>query len=168
MLRWAVKSRPGPVAIRYPRGGNGAYSESNWHDADEDICIHRTGRDVTVITYGTLINNAISAAELLAQRGIEATVLRLLSINPLNIEKLACKMSAGKHVFIIEEIASNCGIGAHLSCLIRQVYPEYHVDSIDLGNQYVQHGAVEKLRDYYNLSPEKLAQRIMEVQSSEN
>jgi 1-deoxy-D-xylulose-5-phosphate synthase len=45
MVRWAVTHAKGPVAIRYPRGGNGNYTQSNWGVGKEQICVHRTGKD---------------------------------------------------------------------------------------------------------------------------
>ena len=167
MLRWAAATRQGPVAIRYPRGGNGQYTESAWTGNCEDICVHRMGSDLTIITYGTLVNNAMAAADILAKQGIEATVLRLMCINPLDAKKLAEKLSTRKKVFVAEEVAGNCGIREHISLLLRELEPDCIVSGVDLGNQYIQHGAVEKLYDYYGLSPQKLAQSIMEVHRSE-
>ena len=90
-----------------------------------------------------------------------------MCINPLDAEKLAEKLSARKNVFVAEEVAGNCGIREHISLLLRELEPDCIVSGVDLGNQYIQHGAVEKLYDYYGLSPQKLAQSIMEVHRSE-
>ena len=168
MLRWAITTKPGPVAIRYPRGGNGVYTDSAWTDSNSPICVHRNGRDLTILTYGTLVNNAMEAAEILSQSGIEATVLRLGCIHPVNSEALLCNLPAGKTLFVAEEIAGNCGIREHLSCILRSADPSIRVEGIDLGNRYVQHGSMDKLYDHYGLSPQKLARRIMEVHCSEN
>jgi len=168
MLCWAANTRQGPVAIRYPRGGNGLYADSGWVNGSDTVCQHRRGKDLTIITYGTLVNNAISAAEILSERGIEATVLRLMSINPLAAEELVQKMPDSKLVYVAEEIAGNCGIREHISCMLNKIDAGFRVNGVDLGNRYIQHGAVDKLYDHYGLSPEKLAQSIMEVQNSEN
>ena len=168
MLRWAVKSRQGPVAIRYPRGGDGAYKGNDWDDGNHSVCIHRTGKDLTIITYGTLLNNVLSAAQILSGHGVEATVIRLMRVNPLTSEELLSVMPTSAYVFVAEEIAGNCGIREHISCLLREANPNYNVDGIDFGTQYIQHGAVDKLYDYYGMSPEKMAQSILEVHRSEN
>ena len=168
MLRWAAATRNGPVAIRYPRGGNGTYTESAWQDDMDSVCIHRTGKDLTIITYGTLVNHAMEAAELLSSNGIEATVLRLMCINPIVADDLLKHMPASKCVFVAEEIAGNCGIREHISSLLQRIDDGYRVNGVDLGNRYIRHGAVDKLYDYYGLSAEKLARSIMEVQRSEN
>ena len=168
MLRWAAANRSGPVAIRYPRGGNGAYTESGWLEGANQICVHRKGRDLTIITYGTLVNNVMEAATILSKNGLEASVLRIMSVNPIAVEELVHKLSAGNTVFIAEEVAGNCGICDHISSAFKRIDDKYNVYGIDLGNRYIQHGAVDKLYDYYGLSPEKLAQTIMEVHRYEN
>lgn len=168
MLRWAAAVRKGPVAIRYPRGGNGAYTGSGWTDSDISIYKHREGNDLTIITYGILVNNVLAAADILADQGIEVTVLRLMRINPIDADDIISQLAPTKEVFVAEEIAGNCGIRAHISCMLTERDPGYHVHGIDLGNRYIQHGAIDKLYDYYGLSPEKLAQSILEVHHSEN
>lgn len=168
MLRWAAAVRKGPVAIRYPRGGNGTYTGSGWTDSDISIYKHREGNDLTIITYGILVNNVLAAADILADQGIEVTVLRLMRINPIDADDIISQLAPTKEVFVAEEIAGNCGIRAHISCMLTERDPAYHVHGIDLGNRYIQHGAIDKLYDYYGLSPEKLAQSILEVHHSEN
>ena len=57
MLTWAVDQQDGPVAIRYPRGGDRGYSESGWNGIASAVC-HRSGTDATILTYGTMLENA--------------------------------------------------------------------------------------------------------------
>ena len=168
MLRWAVETKPGPVAIRYPRGGNRFYAQSSWKDGDESICVHRKGNDLTIVTYGTLLNNAMIAAQILSERGIEATVLRIMRINPIDMNELVAKSSSKRRLFVAEEVSGNCGIREHITASLKCTDEKFDITGIDLGNQYITHGAVDKLYDYYGLSPEKLVQTIMEVYSSEN
>ncbi len=167
MLRWAVKEQSGPVAIRYPRGGDRDYKESAWN-TDKDVVRHRSGEDVTIITYGTLLQNAMDAAKLLADRGIEATVLRLLRINPLPIEDLLAQLPNDGHVVVLEEVSGNCGIKESLAWALVHKHPGYRADGIDLGVRYVTHGSLDKLYQSYGLSPEAIAEYIQEAHQSEN
>ena len=168
MFRWAASNANGPVAIRYPRGGNGKYTDSSWSEQPAQVCVHRTGKDLTILSYGKIINNVMEAAEILAAQGIEATVLRLTQISPLRIEEIRSYIPVSKLVFTVEEVAGNCGIKEQLAYLLSHVDSGYCVDGIDLGNCYIQHGSVEKLYEHYGLSPQKLAQKIKEVHCSEN
>ena len=132
------------------------------------MCVHREGKDLTIVTYGTLVNNAMDAAQILSEHGIEATVIRLMCINPLRADNIISKLPESKTVFVAEEIAGNCGIREHISYLINSENYGYEVFGVDLGNRYIQHGAVDKLYEHYGLSAGKLAQAIMEVRQSEN
>ena len=169
MLRWAATHAVGPVALRYPRGGNGVYTESKWVDICDSVCKHREGKDLTIITYGTFVNQAMQAADVLSRQGIEATVLRLMCINPMNsIGMLVSMMPLSNQVFIVEEIAGNCGIHQQLSCMLKELNSDLGVTGFDLGNRYVPHGSVDELYDLCGLSPEKMAKTIMEVLQNEN
>ena len=69
MLRRAVLEMTGPVAVRYPRGCDGAFT-----GIAEQPCL-REGSDITLVTYGTLVNEVLAAAKMLQARGISAEVL---------------------------------------------------------------------------------------------
>lgn len=80
MLERAVNEIKGPVAVRYPRGGEGAYQADSGR---ENLAVLREGGDITLCAYGTMINNVLDAAELLAQQGISARVVKINAISPL-------------------------------------------------------------------------------------
>jgi len=87
MLTWAVEEQDGPVAIRYPRGGDGAYTNSFWNP-ENTVVTHRHGKAAAIITYGRLINNALAAADLLSGQGIAVSVIRLTSLAPISFSGL--------------------------------------------------------------------------------
>ena len=164
MLRWAVKEAAGPVAIRYPRGSEGCYTESAFHGAGENmVCCHREGGDITIVTYGTLLDNVLQAAEALSRKGIEATVLRLLSLAPLPSEEVVRKMSANPVMIVAEEAARNSGIHEALAWDVRQVCPSCRVEGIDLGAGYVPHGATGELYKRCGLDGDSIAAFAGEV-----
>ena len=169
MIRWAVTQNNGPVAVRYPRGGDRGYTDSAWSAENHSgACVHRTGGDVTIVTYGTMVNNAMEAAQILHNAGVEATVLRLTQIAPLPVNEVLSHLPDSKFIYVAEETAGNCVIRESLASELRKFDPSCNVDGIDLGNQYIQHGALEKLYDYYGLSGEKIAKAILEVNRGED
>lgn len=77
MLDEAVNRMSGPVSIRYPRGGEGRYT-----DCHAEGCNHlRSGNDITIAAYGTDINIALNTADILADKGIHADVYKLSRLN---------------------------------------------------------------------------------------
>ena len=173
MLRWAVNKHDGPVAIRYPRGGNRSFTGSNW-DAAEDVQIagalacHRTGKDVTLITYGTMLDNTMQAAQLLAQQGVEATVLRLMTVAPVPVNEILSNMSQTPHVVVVEEAAAECGVGELIAWKLKNLRRDIRVDGMDLGKQYITHGDMNSLYKHYRLDPQSIANYVMEARSHEN
>ncbi|MBO7252436.1 MAG: 1-deoxy-D-xylulose-5-phosphate synthase [Oscillospiraceae bacterium] len=165
MLRWAVKDSTGPVAIRYPRGGENGYSGTFWQGMEgELVCTHRTGSHVTIVTYGNLLKDALEAADILSTQGIEATLVRLLCVNKLPLQELSKKLIPGAPVFVAEEVAANCGIRDSLAHSL----PDFTVTGRDLGDDFVTHGARDLLLRDCGLDGVSLAQTIKKVLSNEN
>ncbi len=172
MLCWATGAGCGPVAIRYPRGGNRGFSDSAWSDAGEQwennllIC-HKDGTDATILTYGTMIGNVLQAADILQQQGIGVKVLRLTGISPIPMEKIAEKINS-RHVFIVEETASSCGIAQCLALEFGKQNASVQIHNIDLGNGFVTHGAMDVLYHNYGLDAQGIAATVQEVLKVEN
>ncbi|MBQ8026216.1 MAG: 1-deoxy-D-xylulose-5-phosphate synthase, partial [Oscillospiraceae bacterium] len=105
MLRTALFESDGPVAIRYPRGGEGNYTACS-EGPEQRI---RTGSDVTIVSYGLLINEALSAADSLEDKGLSADVIKINRIAgdvyPLVMDSLK---KTGRLVMAEEVCAADC------------------------------------------------------------
>lgn len=172
MLRWAVEEQNGPVAIRYPRGGDRDYNVSAWVNSatvikDGAMVCHRTGKDAAIVTYGTMLQNAMDAAELLSQRGIETAVLRLQTVSPAPIKGILEHITEISHLFVLEETLAPCGICNALSYELHARRPDIQVHGINLGEEYVTHGTVEKLYSHYHVDADAVAAMIEEVHQYE-
>ena len=161
MLIWAVECCDGPVAVRYPRGGDKRYTGCGWEPENPVIC-HRLGKDVTILTYGTLLENAMGAAEILSKNGIEATVLRLTELSELPARDIISRL-AGEKLFILEEVSGGTGIAAQLALEMGEIAPNIRVFSRDLGPNFVPHGSVTKLYEHCGLDDKSVAEYIQEV-----
>ena len=162
MLRWAVKDYNGPVAVRYPRGGDGDFTASNW-DPEASVFSHRHGKDAAIITYGILVNNALVAADILQEQGIHVSVIRLTQLAPISFSGLESALTGIRHVIIAEE---SCG-GIH-EAVAWELGQDRSVSSIDLGSNFVTHGSIAQLHKQYGLDGESIAQKVKEVLSNEN
>lgn len=168
MLSWAVEEYDGPVAVRYPRGGEGSESASYWQGlSGSQLVRHRQGTDVTLVTYGSLIENVLAAAEILESQGIGATVLRLLSVSTLPTEEILAAMAPGKPVIVAEEVLSGSGIGWELGWQLDKHLPGSRVEVRDLGPDYVPHGSQRELYQFCGLDGQSLAAFAKEVLARE-
>ena len=167
MLRWTVLNHDGPVAVRYPRGSDGEYTDSAWNSG-RSVVSHRRGKDCAIITYGTLINNAMNAADILHRRGIEVSAIRLTQIKPLPIDDLVSSLVGLKHIVIVEETCEGSGIYAAVAWELRERLPGCVFTHINLGDQYVTHGSMDALYRQHGLDPDSIANHIQEVLAVEN
>ena len=173
MLIWAVEKYDGPITVRYPRGADKDYILSAWSDnadiiSNGALTSHQTGKDIALITYGTLLQNVLEAAKELQQAGIEATVLRLLTVAPLPVEKILEQIKNCSHVVIIEETCSLCGIFEALAWQLQCSRPDCKITGIDLGRRFVPHGQIDALYRHCGLDANSIANRVLEVLKVEN
>ena len=157
MLIWAVRKCTGPVAIRYPRGGGGAFLTAGRET------LFRVGRDITIVTYGTMINQVISAADQLALRGIEAEVLRLRTIKPLDMEAVTTSVRKTGRLLVVEEAEGVGSVGHELIEKLSQRGVPVIYSGQNIGDRFVTHGAMAELYRHLNLDAEAIVRRAEEV-----
>ena len=157
MLIWAVRKCTGPVAIRYPRGGDGAFLTAGRET------LFRVGRDITIVTYGTMINQVISAADQLALRGIEAEVLRLRTIKPLDMEAVTTSVRKTGRLLVVEEAEGVGSVGHELIEKLSQRGVPVIYSGQNIGDRFVTHGAMAELYRHLNLDAEAIVRRAEEV-----
>ena len=117
---------------------------------------------MTILTYGTLLENAMEAAELLSRSGIEASVLRLCSITELDAAEMAARMS-GSRLLVLEEVSGGTGIAGDLALKMGQLDGSIRVYSRALGYRFVPHGSVNELYEHCGLDAKSVAEYVQEV-----
>ena len=156
MLTWAVKEANGPVALRYPRGGDVGQIPCAWTGSCVQVQTFGKGTDVTIVTYGIMTENALQAADLLAQRNISATVLRLLEISDLSDLHISTP-----YALVLEDACAGSGIKEAVSWQLRD--RSVRVDGIDLGKRFATHGSLQELYRHYGLDGASVANHIEEA-----
>ncbi len=161
MLRQAVEELDGPVAIRYPRGGEDRYRDCC---GSETLSMLRTGEDCTIVSYGTLINQALDAADLLQSKGISAAVVKLNRIAPLNTEEVKDVLGRTKCLLVLEDcVAAGC-VGERLAAALLQAgAAPGRLMLKNSGDMFVQQGSVSQLHHELGLDAQGVARSIEEV-----
>ena len=104
--------------------------------------IKREGRDVTIITFSRTLHLSLQAAEDLAKEGIEAEVLDLRSVRPIDIDLITDSVKKTNRVVIAEEGWKYYGTGQGLAALIYEHAFDYmdapiqHVNGADVPMPY--------------------------------
>ncbi len=168
MLRWAIEVHNGPVAIRYPRGGDRGICEQIWNGPAESFFRCAQGENITFITYGMVFFNVMEAVRKLRDTGIESTVIRLTEVSSFDAERLVDAIPCDAPVIIIEETALGCGIHEALSWQLHALKPELIIHGIDLGSGFVTHGKINQLYKHCGLDAGSIVQKAKEVLRCEN
>lgn len=82
--------------------------------------IRRTGRDVTVVTYAKMVDTCLQAADTLSAQGIDAEVLDLRSLKPLDTPAILQSIRKTGRLLIVHEASAMCGVGAEVAALVAE------------------------------------------------
>jgi 1-deoxy-D-xylulose-5-phosphate synthase len=129
-----------PVAIRYPRGTEGAYR--GCYLGVTRLC---EGEDATIVTYGMTVNTALEAARDLEGRGVRAGVVKITRLKPLEADGIRLLLQG--RVYLLEE---NAGI----LCRYLPGVP------LNTGDRYIPHGTPEELLRYCGIDAKSVTDRI--------
>lgn len=160
MLEWAVLRMDGPVAVRYPRGGEGRYQEDS---GEVTSALLREGGDITLVGYGVQINDLLDAADLLAQRQIQAEVVKLNVITPLDPELVLQSVRKTGTLLVAEECVASGSVGQRLAAKLEAERVAANCCLINCGERFVHHGAVPLLKRELSLDGTGIAQKALEV-----
>jgi 1-deoxy-D-xylulose-5-phosphate synthase len=151
----------GPVAVRYPRSGEGAYTGSMGLAPAVRL---REGSDLTLLTYGILINEAIAAAQELERSGVSAEIIKLNLINPLDFDSILASVAKTGVLLAFEDACETSGIGeAVLAECVRRGISLRAVSTLNLGNGVVRQGTVEQLKALYGLDAYSLTAQALKL-----
>ena len=160
MLEEAVCRVSGPVAVRYPRGGQGEFRGDS---GPEPVVVLRTGTDITLAGYGTEINELLGAADRLAQEGIQAEVVKWNVITPLDISAVLESVRRTGHLLVAEECVEQGSVGVRTLAALEAAGVQARTALVNCGRDYVTHGAVNLLKKSLGLDRDSLFLRAMEV-----
>jgi 1-deoxy-D-xylulose-5-phosphate synthase len=162
MLHTALVHETGPVAIRYPRGEAVGVPLP---ERPEPLAIGtgeilREGERVAIVGYGTGVQKALGAAEILARGGLETTVADARFAKPLDAGLLA-QLSAEHDLLVtVEEGVLAGGFGSAVWECLSEGGAVPRILRVGLPDHYVTHGAPKLLHAEVGYTPERIAERI--------
>lgn len=160
MLRHAVCEMTGPVAIRYPRGGEGQWTQMAGVDGTTVI---QEGTDVTLVAYGTMVDQVLQAAQLLEQRGHSVAVVKLNSIRPLDMGPIRRLCEQTGRLIVAEECNDSGCVGRTIISELALAGVPVKAALVNLGDQFVPQGSVAQLREMTGIDGAGICQKAMEV-----
>ncbi|MBR3146735.1 MAG: 1-deoxy-D-xylulose-5-phosphate synthase [Eubacterium sp.] len=159
MLRIAL-DMDGLAAVRYPRGccsdedlGYPEYKGGNIRVS--------SGKDADIWAVGPMLDKAVEARSILAERGIDAGIVDVACPHPVDTSLI----ERGKPVFTVEDGIDEGGFGQQLKARLAGTCD---VTVMAWPERFIEHGSCEDLYERYGLSGNKIAERIRKQLEGEN
>ena len=152
MMTRAVYHEDGPVAIRYPRGGEGTFRK----DTAQQVlaCVREApGHTVTLLTHGVMVNEALAAAELLEKKQIHAQVYKANQIGSGLEQAFAEKQDElSGWCVVIEDNVQSGSLGEWVAG-----HRASRTDLLNTGDRFLPHGGVDEVYRHCGLDAEGIA-----------
>lgn len=150
----------GPVYMRFGRAAVPVINDNPDYkfEIGKGITL-REGKDVALIATGLLVSSALEAAELLAADGIEATVINIHTIKPLDKELVINVAKNTKSVFTLEEHSVIGGLGSAVMECLSEEYP-CKVTRIGINDVFGESGPAGELIKKYGLDGQSVYEKV--------
>jgi len=152
----------GPVFIRTGRAG-----AAHVYEPGESFEIGRAkqlrpGKDVTVIATGLLVWEALEAAEICVEKGIDVRVLDMHTVKPLDEEAIVAAAKETGAIVTAEEHLLDGGLGSRVAQTVVQNHP-VPMEFVGLRNTYAESGTPAQLLERYGLTSQGIVEAIERV-----
>jgi 1-deoxy-D-xylulose-5-phosphate synthase len=161
MLKWCFRYN-GPVAIRYPRGGDieikfnryGSIAKGKWEQIIE-------GNDVAILATGKMVQNAYLAAQKLKDKGINATLINCRFIKPIDTSMLDEVAKSHKYLFTLEDNYISGGFGSSILEYLSSKNYDSKTFTLGFPDEFITHGSVDILYKKYGLDVDGIYDSIL-------
>ncbi|MBE8991985.1 1-deoxy-D-xylulose-5-phosphate synthase [Nostoc sp. LEGE 12450] len=166
MVVTGVNHTSGPIAMRYPRGnGHGVpLMEEGWEPLEIGKSeILRTGDDVLIVAYGTMVYPGMQAAEILSEHGIEATVINARFVKPLDTELILPLAKKIGRVITLEEGCVMGGFGSAIAEALMDADILVPVKRFGVPDVLVDHAEPNESKTELGLTSHQIAERVLQA-----
>lgn len=146
MLEYAINEMDSPVAIRYPRGSS-VFNHLKLRIFAGDNIKLSTGKDITILAVGTMLDTALEACESLTKLGFSVGVTSIAKVSPIdrNLADITSKL-----VITIEDNMRRGGFGEAFASL--KTIRRYDVINLAIPDVFVEQGSISELRNECGLT----------------
>lgn len=155
-------STPGPFYVRLSRASTPVVLGTEYRLQLGRGAVLRDGRHVALAACGVEVAEALAAAELLAAEGIEARVLNLASVDPLDVDLVERAARDCGAILVAEEAQIRGGLGDAVAQAVARRYP-VPVELAGMDDAFGQSGTASELLAYYGLDGAGLAARAKKL-----
>ena len=158
----AAYEHEGPVFVRVARMGVPAVYEPGYRFRIGRAVRLREGADVTVVANGTMLARALAAAELLAADGVDARVVSMPTVKPLDREEIAAAAEETGAIVTVEEHTVHGGLGGAVAEAVVATRP-VPMRILGVPGTFAPTGSAEFLLDHFGLNAEGIRRAALAV-----
>lgn len=163
MLATAI-ALPGPAAVRYPRGAGLGVALT---DSFEKLPVGKAEvlqekGEIAFLAVGTMVEHAKAAAAILAEEGIEATVVNMRFIKPLDTALIDEMARTKKLLITAEENVLAGGFGSAVAEYLADSGQQVPLVRFGIPDRFIEQGTRKELLSLCGLQPEQMAERVRE------
>ncbi|MBN8821216.1 MULTISPECIES: transketolase family protein [unclassified Spirosoma] len=158
----AIADHEGPVYLRFGRPVIPVFTPADQKFEIGKAWTVNEGSDVSIFCTGHLVWEAIKAGEILSQEGIEADIINIHTIKPLDeeailasVKKTGCAVSAEEHML-------NGGLGDSVAQVLARNYPA-PLEYVGVHDTFGESGTPDQLMQKYGLTADKIVEQVKKV-----
>ena len=161
MLNFAINFN-GPVAIRYPRGGEGNIKFNKCENINLGKAeIIKEGKNLSIVAIGKMVERAVEISRLLEKENIDVEIINARFLKPLDKETILKSAEKTKNIITIEDGILKGGLGSAVIELINNNdLKDIKVKTFGYDDLFVKHGSVEEIEKENKLDANSIAELI--------
>lgn len=164
-LEWLIRELAKRKGVHYIRTTRkdmpDIYAEGSVFESGKANLL-REGKDVLLIAAGLGLQPALDAAETLHKKGIEATVLDMFTIAPLDEEAIRSQVAGKRLVVTVENHSITNGLGGAVAELLAEDASGIPLRRVGVKREFGQVGSLDYLKKYYGLTEENIVNTVIE------
>lgn len=170
LLRTAVELVDGPSCLRYPRDAAPDVAPGI-ADIPATPCgtwdVVRRGSEIAILAVGTMVDQALAAAELLAPGGFDLTVVNCRFLKPYDELTLAALVHQHRHLLVLEEGTVVNGFGAFMSTVVERLDPSVRVVAHGVPDSIIVAASRARQLAHCGLDRDGIARRVRALLETE-
>ncbi|MCE9502011.1 MAG: 1-deoxy-D-xylulose-5-phosphate synthase, partial [Leptospira sp.] len=165
-IRFMETFDAGPIAVRFPKGSADLQRIDNKSDsfiAGRKAKVILRGKDIAILSVGSMLEFAIETAELLKTKKIECTVIDLVWIRPLDLETIEKEITLCNKFIILDESYLDAGVSGYLLTRLPANLLSRYIKTFAFPPESIPHGDRIKVLGKYGMDTAGISNQILSL-----
>jgi transketolase len=158
----AIYAHDGPVYLRLARNKYPILFDESYRFQLGKANRVREGKDLAIIAVGLMVSKSLLAAEQLARQGVEASVVNMSTIKPLDAEHVVGAARETGAVLTVEEHSINGGLGSAVAETLGENFP-VPMKRMGVNDRFGTSGSSDELLEYHGLTERHIAEEALKL-----